>query len=53
MAEDKAGANTFQTLNGHFKEVYSDKINDLRPDGVKLLNSISFLEAEKNPGNLN
>jgi hypothetical protein len=48
---DKVGANTVSTLNGHFKETYADRINDLRPDGVKLLKMIDFIKAEKQPGN--
>lgn len=42
--------NDFQTLNAHFKEVYSDKIKDLIPEGVKLYNSIEFIGAEKQNG---
>jgi len=49
---DKPGANTFQTLNGHFKETYAANIQNLVPDGVKLLKSIQFIKAEKQPGNL-
>jgi len=55
MAQD----NTFGTpdnsvgnLNGLFKEVYADKLNDLIPDGVKLLNKIKFSAKDKAPGNL-
>jgi len=50
---DLAGTNTFNSLNGHFKQTYSDKIVDLRPDGVKVLNSVKFMAAEKQPGDLN
>lgn len=49
---DKAGSNTFQTLNGHFKETYSDRLEYLIPEGVKVLKSIEFIKAEKMPGNL-
>ncbi|RLF65296.1 MAG: hypothetical protein DRN30_04230 [Thermoplasmata archaeon] len=49
---DKAGSNTFETLNGHFKETYADRIEDLRPDGVKLLNAIEFMPSAKMQGNL-
>lgn len=45
-------ANTVDSLNGLFKEVYADKIKDLVPEGVKLLNMISFNSSEKSPGNL-
>lgn len=40
-------ANTEETLNGHFKEVYSENIKDLRPSGVKLVGMISFLQSAK------
>lgn len=45
-------ANTLNTLNGFFKETYADKLNDLIPDGVKLLNKIKFMSKDKQPGNL-
>jgi len=45
-------ANTTQTLNGLFKEVYGDKIKNLIPDGVKLLNKIDFTSKDKQTGNL-
>lgn len=44
--------NDFQTMNSIFKEAYADKVKDLIPDGVKLLNMISFTAADKQPGNL-
>lgn len=44
--------NTVETLNGFFKESYADKIQDLVPEGVKLLKLIDFNSAEKSPGNL-
>lgn len=44
--------NSLSTLNGMFKEVYADKIKDLIPDGVKLLNLINFAPKDKQPGNL-
>ena len=47
-----AQASTVDTLNGLFKESYADKIKDLVPEGVKLLNMISFNSSEKAPGNL-
>lgn len=54
-----AANNTFGTpdnsvgnLNGLFKETYSDKLKELIPDQVKLLNLISFAPKEKQPGNL-
>jgi hypothetical protein len=47
-----ATANSLETLNGMFKEAYADKLNELIPDGVKLLNKIKFLSKDKQPGNL-
>jgi hypothetical protein len=35
-----------------FKENYADKIEDLIPDGVKVLNMIKFMPKDKQPGNL-
>lgn len=46
-----SSANTQETLVGHFKEVYADKIKDLRPDGVELYNMAKFVEASKQGGN--
>jgi hypothetical protein len=45
-------ANTLSTLNGLFKESYADKLGELIPDGVKILNKIKFMSKEKQPGNL-
>ena len=47
-----SSANTVDTLNGNFKEVYSDKIDNLIPDGVKLYNMIPFAKESKQLGNL-
>lgn len=44
--------NTTTTLNGLFKEVYADKIENLIPDGVKLLKLVPYIEAAKEIGNL-
>lgn len=44
--------NTVTTLNGLFKEVYADKIENLIPDGVKLLKLVPYIEAAKEIGNL-
>ena len=44
--------NVVDSLNGHFKESYSDKIKDLIPEGVKLYNMIPFNSVDKQPGNL-
>ena len=45
-------ANTIDTLNGLFQEVYADKIENLIPDGVKLYNMIPFNKESKALGNL-
>jgi hypothetical protein len=45
-------AGTVGTLNGFFKETYADKLEELIPDGVKLLNKIKFMAKDKQPGNL-
>lgn len=46
-------ANTFsQNLNGLFKEVYADKIKDLIPDGLKLLQMVDFTQQSSELGNL-
>lgn len=48
-----AANNTFAgSLNALFKETYADKIEDLIPDGVKILNAVKFLPKDKQPGNL-
>jgi hypothetical protein len=47
-----ATANTLATLNGLFKEKYADKLQELIPDGVKLMNIIKFNSKDKAPGNL-
>ena len=44
--------NTTTTLNGLFKEIYADKIENLIPDGVKLLKLVPYIEAAKEIGNL-
>lgn len=44
--------NSFSSLNGHFKETYADKIQNLIPDGVQLLKRIAFMKSEKMPGRL-
>lgn len=45
-------AATVGTLNGFFKETYADKLGELIPDGVKILNKIKFMSKDKQPGNL-
>lgn len=46
MAE-YAGSNDLTTLNGLFKEIYADQIENLIPDGVKLLNKIPFAKKDQ------
>src|ERR1019366_126695 len=48
-----SSSNNFaDTLNANFKIVYADKIENLIPDGVKLVNRISFSGREAQLGNL-
>lgn len=44
--------NTVGNLNGFFKEVYADKLQDLIPEGLKLVNLIKFIGKDKQGGNL-
>jgi hypothetical protein len=44
--------NNLTTLNGLFKRVYADKMKELIPDGVKLLNQIPFVAKDKQNGSL-
>lgn len=44
-------ANNMTTLNGLFKERYSDKIERLIPEGAKLMKDIPFISRDKQPGN--
>jgi hypothetical protein len=44
--------NFADTLNANFKVVYADKIQNLIPDGVKLVNKIDFSGREAQLGNL-
>lgn len=45
-------ANNLTTLNGLFKEVYANKLENLIPDGVKLLNMVPFVSRQHQEGNL-
>lgn len=47
-----AGENTVLTLNGMFKEVYADKIENLIPEGTKLMQKIPFSARKKELGSL-
>ena len=44
------GANTTQSLNGLFKELYASDKKKLIPDGKILINAIKFIERQKQPG---
>lgn len=44
--------NFADTLNANFKEVYAKEIENLIPEGVKLLNKISFSGRDSQLGNL-
>ena len=46
-----SSANTLDTLNGLFKEVYADDLRDLIPDGAKLLKRIPFAKRDNTLGN--
>lgn len=44
--------NTVDVLDGFFKEIYADKIENLVPEGVKVYNMVDFVGEEKQTGNL-
>lgn len=46
-----AAQNTVATLNGLFKEIYADKLENLIPDGVRMLKEIEFVSKDKQLGN--
>lgn len=43
--------NTVGQLNGFFKEIYADKLKDLIPEGLKIVNAIPFISKDKQGGN--
>lgn len=43
-------SNNLETLNGLYKKVYDGKLENLIPDGTKLINLIKFVRKEKRPG---
>jgi len=47
---DPSKANTQASLNGLYKEVYQDKINDLVPSATKFLNLVKFSKGDKQLG---
>lgn len=46
------GSNTVTTLNGLFKEVYADKLENLIPEGTKLMQKVPFSPRKKELGSL-
>lgn len=44
--------NNLTSLNGLFKEVYADKLENLIPDGVRLYKDVKFVSRDKTLGNL-
>lgn len=51
-ASNTGGNSTASTLNGLFKEIYADKVMNLVPDNVCLLNMVDFVGQDKVTGNL-
>lgn len=49
---NKFSTDVVGNLNGFFKEVYADKLHELIPEGLKLVNMIKFIGKEKQGGNL-
>lgn len=47
MAITQSVNNTFTTLNGNFKQVYADKLENLIPENVKLMTMIKFNQKAK------
>lgn len=47
-----AGENTVSTLNGLFKEVYADKLENLIPEGTKFMQKVPFSGRKRELGNL-
>lgn len=52
MAASTVAGNNLSTLNGLFKEVYADKLENLIPDGVRLLKEIPFVAKDRQNGSL-
>jgi hypothetical protein len=44
------GSNDIVELNGLFKKVYADKLENIIPDGKKVVNLIKFLPKNKATG---
>lgn len=43
-------ANSFESLNGLFKQTYADKLESLIPEGLKWYNAVKFVGKEQSPG---
>lgn len=50
MAINAPSQNVVSTLNGLFKEIYADKLVNLVPDNVVLMNMIDFVSMDKQLG---
>lgn len=48
---DYAGSNTLGTLNGNFKEVYADVIENLIPSDLVITKEVKFVSKQKESGN--
>lgn len=51
MAITSQAANTFSSLNGNFKQVYADKLENLIPENVLLMSMIKFDQKAKTGDN--
>lgn len=45
-----SSSNTLATLNGLFKQVYGDTVENLIPNGVELMKDIPFVKSDKRLG---
>lgn len=45
-----SSANDVNNLNGMFKQTYASKMENLIPEGTKLLQEIPFLPKDQQPG---
>jgi hypothetical protein len=42
---------TVDSLNGNFKEVYANKVENLSPEGLKAMGMFKFVMGDKQTGN--
>lgn len=47
-----AGENTVSTLNGLFKEVYAERLENLIPEGTKFMQAVPFSPRKRELGSL-